>query len=296
MPTSRKPRLLVIGATGFVGAHVVRAAQPHYDVISGARQTAPDDSSVAVDITNAESVRAAFEQAHPDAVILTAALADIDRCEREQEFAERVNLHGPRYVSEECRRLGARLLFTSTDAVFDGLLTVYPEDATPTPVNFYGRTKARAEAAIAELLPTATIVRVSLVLGRGLRPGTNSYIDKLATSFAAGTKVVTPTFEYRNPIDVSTLAGILVELAGREVRGIFHVGASDKIVRYDLARRVAVALGASPDLVVPQSAPTPGRAPRGIDDFLVCRRLPELIGFVPPTCQQVIERAVHGTA
>ncbi len=137
---------------------------------------------------------------------------------------------------------------------------------------------------------------MSLVLGRGSRPSTNSYVDKLATSFAAGKEVITPTFEYRNPIDVGTLARLLVELAGREAQGIFHVGASDKIARYDLARRIAVALGASPELIVAQTAPTPGRAPRGIDDFLVCERLPQLVGFVPPTCQQVIEKAVHGTA
>lgn len=296
MSNSSRPRLLVIGATGFVGAHVARAGQQHFDVVAGSRQAGGEASYVSIDIANADSVRAAFDAVQPTAVILTAALADIDRCEREQDVAERINYHGPRLVAEECRRRGARLVFTSTDAVFDGLLKVYPEDAVPTPVNFYGRTKARAELAIAEILPTAAIVRVSLVLGRGVRPGTNSYVDKLATSFAAGQQVVTPTFEYRNPIDVGTLAAILVDLAGREAAGIFHVGASDKIVRYELARRIAMALGASPDLVIPQTAPVPGRAPRGIDDFLVCRRLPELTGFVPPTCQQVIERAVHGTA
>ena len=141
-----------------------------------------------------------------------------------------MNFHGPCHVARECQRRGARLLFTSTDAVFDGQLAVYTEDATPTPVNFYGRTKARAEAAIGEILPAATIVRVSLVLGRGLRPGTNSYVDKLAASFAAMKDVVTPTFEYRNPIDVGTLARLLVELANREA-GHFPRRRSDKIAR-----------------------------------------------------------------
>ncbi|HVU90301.1 MAG TPA: NAD(P)-dependent oxidoreductase [Pirellulales bacterium] len=296
MSSSSQPRLLVIGATGFVGAHVAQGGGQHFEVFAGSRQPAVKQADVSIDITSTESIRSAFDQVQPTAVILTAALADIDRCEREQDLAERINHQGPRHVAEECRRRGARLVFTSTDAVFDGSLKVYPEDAAPTPVNFYGRTKARAEAAITEILPAAAIVRVSLVLGRGARPGTNSYVDKLATSFAAGQQVITPTFEYRNPIDVGTLAGLLVDLAGREAQGIFHVGASDKIVRYELARRIAVALGASPELVVPQTAPVPGRAPRGIDDFLVCRRLPALTGFVPPTCQQVIERAVHGTA
>ncbi len=153
MADTQKPRLLVIGATGFVGAHVARAAQEHFDVVAGARHGGDGPSSVAIEVSSADSVRAAFDQVRPDAVILTAALADIDRCEREQEFAEQVNFHGPCHVARECERRNARLLFTSTDAVFDGKLAVYPEDATPTPVNFYGKTKARAEAAILEILP-----------------------------------------------------------------------------------------------------------------------------------------------
>jgi len=287
--------LLVIGASGFVGAHVVGHAREQCEVIAGLRRPTAENH-VAIDITDARSVRAAFEQARPDAVILTAALADIDRCEREQDFAEQVNVHGPLHVARECHQRGIKLVFTSTDAVFDGTLHHYPEDAVPTPVNFYGRTKTRAEAGIAEVCPTAAIVRVSLVLGRGLVLGTNSYVDKLAASFAAGKSVLTPTFEFRNPIDVATLARVLIELAGRDARGIFHLGASDKMARYELARQIAVALGASPELIEPQDAPSPGRAPRGIDDFLVCERLPKLLGLTLPNCLQVIEKAVHGSS
>jgi dTDP-4-dehydrorhamnose reductase len=295
MPQSL-PRLLVIGAGGFVGSWVARRARARFDVIEGTRRPPPGQPGTSIDLTNAESIRAAFEHARPAAVILTAALADIDRCEREQDLAEAVNYQGPVHVARECQRRGARLLFISTDAVFDGTLREYPENATPTPVNFYGRTKARAEAAIQELLPTATIVRCSLVLGFATIPGTNSYLDKLADTLRSGRVVRVPTAEYRNPIDVGTLAGLLVELAGRDAPGIFHVGSSDKMSRYELAQAIARELGTSPELVEPQTEPVPGRAPRGVDDFLVCERLPRLLGFVVPTCRQVIERAVHGTS
>ena len=292
---NQKPRLLVIGASGFVGAHVARLAQENFAVTCGLRRpTGPN--AVAIDIIDPASVSAAFDLARPDAVILTAALADIDRCEHEQSFAEQVNFYGPLHVARECQQRGARLVFTSTDAVFDGTLHAYAEDAVPTPVNFYGKTKARAEAGIAATCPQAAIVRVSLVLGRGLAVGTNSYVDKLATSFAAHKAVLTPTFEFRNPIDVTTLSRVLLDLAGRDAQGIFHLGASDKMARYDLARQIAVALGAPPELVEPQDAPTAGRAPRGLDDFLVCERLPKLLGLTLPNCLQVIEKAVHGSS
>jgi dTDP-4-dehydrorhamnose reductase len=311
MPQTR-PRLLVIGSTGFVGGWLAQLGRAEWDVIEGARRPAHAESiageheSVVIDLTKLDSVPAAFDAARPSAVILTAAMADIDRCERERELTDLVNHQGAVAVARECARLGARLIFTSTDAVFDGLAPPYDEDAPPTPVNHYGRTKAAAEAGIRKVLPGAVVARPSLVLGfsagrqaptgAGGASTNNSYLDKFAANMRAGKSVITPTGELRNPIDVGTFARALLDLADRPVAaGVFHIGASDKMTRYELARGLAAELGCSPDLVLPQTESPPGRAPRGRDDFLACRHLAELTGFVVPTCKQVIHRAVHGT-
>ncbi len=312
-------RLLVIGSSGFVGGWLARLGRGQWHVIEGARQSRSSRSSnegnesIAVDLTQPEGLRAAFDAARPSAVILTAAMADIDLCEREPDLADAVNHRGPVAVARECQRHGARLIFTSTDAVFDGLAPPYAEHAAPTPVNQYGHTKVSAEAAIRAVLPAAVIVRPSLVLGfsagtsfqAGAPPrlqnatasGNNSYLDKFAATLLAGKKVSVPTDEFRNPIDVVTFAQALLDLAEWPLAaGVFHVGASDTISRCELARRLALELGCPQDLVLPQNEPPTGRAPRGRDDFLLCQRLPGLTGFVVPTCEQVIQRAVHGTA
>jgi dTDP-4-dehydrorhamnose reductase len=306
------PRLLVIGSSGFVGGWLAQLGRAEWTVIEGARRpqslgaVASDHESVVIDLAKPDGLRAAFDVARPSAVILTAAMADIDRCEREPELTLQVNHRGAVAVAQECARIGARLVFTSTDAVFDGLAPPYAEDAAPTPVNLYGRTKAAAEAGIRQVLPGAVIVRPSLVLGfsagasatnNSASSGNNSYLDKFAANVRAGKSVVTPTGELRNPIDVGTFTRALLQLAARsDAQGVFHIGASDKMSRYELARGLAAELGCSPDLVLPLAEIPPGRAPRGLDDFLACQRLPELTGFVVPTCQQVIHRAVHGTS
>ncbi|MBI2825117.1 MAG: SDR family oxidoreductase [Planctomycetia bacterium] len=308
MPDPR-PRLLVIGAGGFVGSWVARLARDEFDVVEGARRpravgsaaesTIASPARVAIDITQSASVRAAFDEARPEFVVLTAAIADIDRCEREPDLANEVNHEGPVHVARECRECGARLVFTSSDAVFDGTKHAYREDDPPTPINHYGRTKARAEASIQEILPaSAAVVRPSQVLGFAPVAGTNSYLNKLAETLRAGRTVQGATFEFRNPIDAATLGRVLLDVVrSKEASGVFHAGASDKMSRYEMARALAKALGVSPDLVLPQHEPAPDRrAPRGPDDFLVCERLPRLCGFAVPTCAQVIERAVHGTA
>ena len=286
------PRLLIIGATGFIGSHWALVASGQFEVFRGARKPPVGNRCVAIDITDAASVRAAFDAVRPQHVTHLAALSDIDRAERERELAETINFQGAVNVARECERVGARLLFASTDAVFDGTKQIYHEDDPPTPVNWYGQTKARAERAITELLPSAIIVRPSLVLGRGVGEPGNSYLEKVIGNLKAGNRIITPTDEFRNPIDVGTLCAFLGELAPRaDATGVFHIGARDKMSRYDLARAIAERLGFDPALVVPQDAPVSGRAPRGKDDFLVTRRLREFCRTPVPTCSEVIDRA-----
>ena len=197
---------------------------------------------------------------------------------------------------DECARRGVGLMYTSTDAVFDGSNGFYREDDPPTPPNWYGHTKARAERAIRELLPSATIVRLSLVLGLSVYGAGNSYLDKLIGQLRGGIPIVTPTYEFRNPIDVGTLCEFFAELAQPGTGGIFHVGASDKISRYDLARAIAERLGCDSGLIVPQSEPVPGALSRGLDDFLATDRVRSQCRTAVPSCCQVIERALDGVA
>lgn len=289
-----KPRLLIIGASGFVGSRWAQAAANAFQVFRGSRRAGSETHAIPVDITDPASVARAFEQARPDYVTLLAAMSDIDRAERERDLAEAINYHGAVNVACQCAERRIRMLFTSTDAVFDGTLGIYHELDPPTPLNWYGQTKARAERAVAELLPQSQIVRLSLVLGTSALSGGNSYLEKVRTNLAAGHPIVSPTFEYRNPIDVDTLCEFLLELTPQaDATGIFHIGASDKMSRYDLARGIAQRLGANVDLIVPQQQPVPGRAPRGRDDFLAAERLRAVCRTPLPSCREVIERACH---
>ena len=276
-------RLMVIGSRGFVGGHVARAAGSQFEMASDG----------GIDITRAETVRSAFDERRPDAVVLTAAISDIDSCEREPENAEKVNVAGAEIVASECRRIGARFLFTSTGAVFDGIRHGYTEADAPTPISVYGDTKARAERIVFEVLPSAIIVRLSLVLGFGITSGTNSLLDKLVTSFHNRHPVEVSAEEYRNPIDVETLAWFLLELVRRPgTRGLYHLGASDSQSRFDLVSDFAKRMNAPPSLVVRQTLPVSGRAPRGRDHFLISNKISGTCGRPLPTCEQTMERCL----
>ncbi len=292
-----KLKLLIIGAKGFIGAHLARRAAHWFDVILGDVAACHSDSEVAIDITDAKSVHEAFECVQPDVVVLLAAISDIDACEDRKDRAEAVNVLGAVRVAEECARRGARLIYTSSAAVYDGSRHGYSEDEEPNPVSTYGRTKAQAEAGILQVLPTAIILRPALVLGFGDGLQTNAFLNKLDASLRAGRSVVVPDFEFRNPIDAGTLCECMLKMAAApEARGIFHVGATESMSRFELVRRLAERMGYASALVVAQTEPIPGRAPRGLDHFLLTSKVRTITGIQMPSCDQVIERCLNGNS
>jgi dTDP-4-dehydrorhamnose reductase len=286
----QKTRVLIIGAGGFLGSYVVQAAVDRFEVIRSDRSTA-DPGGIAMDITDASSVDRAFDAVKPDAVALLAAISDIDRCEAQPEQALAVNAHGAENVANACARTNSRLLFTSSGAVFDGRKHGYREEDETSPLSVYGATKVRAETVIRALVPTAVVVRLSLVLGFAKREGTNSVLDTLNAKWKAGKTVSFPIFEFRNPIDARFISKAMISLlADDHVAGIYHAGASDCRSRYELATRIAARAGIPDDLVRAEMEPKPGRAPRGRDHFLLSEKLQQVCRMALPTCDQVIER------
>jgi dTDP-4-dehydrorhamnose reductase len=291
------PRLLVVGARGFLGNFIVDQAGAAYKVIRGDRTRESGETDVAIDITDPSSVRSTFANVRPDVVILLAAISDIDRCQREPEQAFAVNLHGAESVANACAGSGSRLLFTSTGAVFNGRQHGYHEDDPVTPVSIYGETKAEAELVVRSLVPNSLILRVSLVLGRAGRPGTNSLLDAMIGRWQKGEALSASVVESRNPIDASTLSQWMLELlADEQLSGTFHTGATESMSRFELAQAIAASLQVSPDLVKPELHPPAGRAPRGADHLLLTEKINKACATKAPSCKQVIERSLNEVA
>lgn len=293
-----KQRMLVIGARGFLGTYAVRAAQNagRFQVIRGDRdnlepQPIAGTETVEIDIANAASVDQAFNQARPDCVLLLAAVSDIDRCEASPDLAFAINARGAENVANACAGNNARLLFTSSAAVFDGSNHSYSEDDAPSPISVYGKSKLWAEQAVMRILPSAIVLRFALVLGFARRHGANAMLDTLMARLHAGQPVAFSTEEDRNPIDAATLSDIMLHLiADRTLNGIYHAGASDTLSRYALGLRLAARAGVSAQLVQPQHESPPGRAPRGRHHFLLTGKLQSVCNIQTGSSEQVIER------
>jgi len=267
---SRNRRLMVTGCGGFVAGSVVWQAGAEWEVhaLSRGKPLTHRDGLLwhSFDLLDATRLRTAFHEAKPDAVIHAAAIADIDYCESHQDVAEAVNVGVTREIAQLCRETGAKMVFLSTDTVFDGEKGNYREEDPPGPVNFYAETKVRAEKTAAEATDNSVITRLSLVIGLPLLGAGNSFLSRMMTSFREDRRVGVPDNEIRSPIDVVTLGRALLELAGNNFTGVIHLAGNDRLSRIAMVQRIAGRLGYPSELVVAKSpGDIPGRARRPRD-------------------------------
>ena len=273
----RVPKLAITGGGGFVAGSVIQQAGLDWEVhaLSGKEPLAARAGLVwhRLDLKQPTDVRAALETIAADVVVHAAAIGDIDFCENNPEAARVMNVDLTETIAAGCARSGARLIFLSTDNVFDGTRGNYAEEDSPAPINEYARTKATGEAIVASTVENAVIVRLALVMGFGLLGGGNSFLERTVPMFRAANTIYVPPEEIRTPIDVITLGRALLELAAGDFRGTLHLAGSEAIDRVTLTRRLAERLGFSSDTVVPRS-PTKiaGRARRPRDVSLNVRK------------------------
>jgi dTDP-4-dehydrorhamnose reductase len=259
-------RVLVTGGSGMLGRVVVeRFRRAGDDAIPAARFTSgPADGAaewVKMNVADADSVVRAVGTTRPDAVVHAAAIADVDLCEREPDLAHAVNVRGTQNVVEACRRSGARLVYVSTDYVFDGTAAPYAEGDEPSPVQVYGRTKLAGEKAVATL-PGAVSARTAVLFGRAPTWRSNLVLW-LLERLERGEPAKAATDQVGTPTLVDNLADMLVALVRSQREGIYHTAGATIIDRYAFARQTASVFGYDPDDIQPiQAADSPRPAQR----------------------------------
>jgi len=263
-------KLLITGVNGFVAGSVMAHAKGKWEIHGIGRSESlvnvPGLFYHTQDLLDDQKVTDLFNKIRPDAVIHTAAMANIDSCQKNQEMAERVNVGITKTIARLCKDLGAKMIFCSTDAVFDGTKGDYTEMDAPQAVNFYAETKIKAEQIVLSASTKNVVARLALVMGLPVIGQGNSFLADTIGKLEKGIQVPFPENEIRTPIDVITLGSALVELAGNQFSGIIHLSGCTKINRYRMALEVASTLGYSSDLILStDSNAMKERAPRSND-------------------------------
>ena len=165
-------RIAITGASGLLGRELLNfcLARGHRPVAAVHARSVIASSAIEqidIDLVQRESVARFVRQSQPDWVVHSAAMTDVDRCEVEPESARVANVETTRNLLDAIRGTKIRLLFVSTDYVFDGRSGPYSEGARENPINVYGRTKREAEMLVAADGPAHLIVRSASFIGVG---------------------------------------------------------------------------------------------------------------------------------
>ena len=270
-------RILVIGASGFIGRYLVRrlASDATYDVTATFRSRQPEPGVASwhrLELTDDSAIEPLFRAAAPDVVVHLAAMADVATAERQPEAATSINVDATAAVARLCQQGNARLVFVSTEYVFDGVHGFYREDDQPAPTTHYGRTKWQAEQAVADLAPGSAVVRTSIVYGWP-SPGGRNFVPMLVDRLRTGQPYRASTQVLRTPVYVEHLVDGIAALAENHHPGVHHIAGSDWVSMHDFALSVAEAFSLDASLVVPAEDVSPHPDRLGLDSTATMQRL-----------------------
>jgi len=244
-------KVTILGATGLLGNALLREWQG--DDVQGF-------GVEHFDIRDARQVQKIVHETRPDWIVLAAAYTDVDGCESNPELALSVNRDGAVLVAEAAKQAGAKLLFLSTDYVFDGSKTTpYETGDARNPQSVYGRSKAEAEVRLLETVPGCCIVRTAWLFGKGGKCFPDTIMKLAATR---------PTLDVVDdqrgcPTYSIDLAKAIIGLCRKDASGIVQVTNAGSCSWFEFAREIVKEAGLTA-VVRPASSgqmPRPARRP-----------------------------------
>lgn len=260
---------LVIGANGLVGRQLTGILSGLKLEWVGTCNKREEPGLSALDITDKSKIDNFMGKAKPKAVFLCANLAGgVDFCQANQDLAKRFHLDATAHIAQYCARNNAKLIFISTDYIFDGTKGPYKEDGAPNPLNAYGRLKLEAEQFIRKNLRDYLIARTTNVFGYDPKTVTPNFAMGLYKSLKSGAAFNAPSFLWGNPTYAFDLAAAIAELYLNKASGVFHIVGPTFISRYEWAKRFCEIFGFDKSLINEIKEPKPGMAARPLSSWL----------------------------
>ncbi len=264
-------KIVLTGASGFLGraTHQALSQAGHQVIALGHRQA--EGAVRSLDLRDTAAWRNELVEANPDIVVHCAAYRDPDFCEREQEETRRLNV-APMCVLADTLAATARILFVSSDYVFDGEHAPYAEGDERHPVNFYGQSKREAED-IAMERADSIILRIPLLMGCGPSFDESGFIAKTIQAIEREERVELDDKTMRFPTDIEDVAAAIGFLLQEQAAGIFHFSGPEGRTQFAWAQTLAALMGREANHIQPVAAPSARHATRPANSQLSTERL-----------------------
>jgi len=252
-------KVLLIGANGFLGANIINllksteSLNQKYSLIATdiLNNNIPSDIPFySLDITERNTLFQKVEKIKPELIILTAAMTDVDNCEIKKSLATEINLNGPINVFQAAQKLNIKVVFLSTDFVFDGKKRgLYSETDEPNPISHYGLTKFKAELALQQTELEYLICRTAVLYG--WNEVKLNFITWILEKLHNEEEIKILTNQINSPTYIYNLAEIIFQLIENESSGIYHTAGNKAYTRYEMALKCAEIFEYDQDLIIP---------------------------------------------
>jgi dTDP-4-dehydrorhamnose reductase len=247
--------ILITGGSGFAGRNLIRRISPFAKVYSTWHTHVVEEGqsikSVKLDITNSEEVQKVISDISPEIIIHAAAIANLKLCRENQSKSYEVNVRGTYNIARAAEKAGARMIYISSDLVFDGSRSYYKEEDIPEPICYYGKTKYEGEKIVASVNSNYCITRSALIYGYGLglsQPFSQVIIEKLSH----GISVELYKDEYRSPIYIKNFCDIIFEISlNDQIHGLYNICGTQRLSRFDLGLKISELFGFDKRLIIP---------------------------------------------
>lgn len=217
----------IAGSAGALGSEICRhMPSEEYDLLK---------TDIDLDITDLETVKYFMDMHRPEVVINCAGFTDLEACEQDMVSAYKVNTLGARNLAAAARKIGAKIVYISTDDVFAGNHSkTLTEFDIPTPFSVYGKSKLAGENMVRELNPKHLIVRSSWVYGSS----PHSYVEKLLKETETENTIYVPNDQISSPTSAKALAEFIVSAINSTEYGIYHASCEGSCTRYEFAKTI----------------------------------------------------------
>jgi len=247
---------------------------------------------VKLDVTNFENVKRLLKQYAPDVIIHTASIGDVDACERDPTSAWSVNVGGTQNIIKACVNCETKVIFCSSNAVYDGTSPPYDENSPRKPINYYGKTKLEAETIVSSSFDKHVIARLMTMYGWNLPNGRSNPVTWLLDRLRGGQEVLVVDDVYNNHLYSIACAEVIWKIIEREKWGeTYNIAGAECLSRYELAVRTAEVFGLNWRLIKPvHNSYFSSIAPRPLNTCYDTRKLTRDLGIVPLKVTEGLQR------
>lgn len=230
---NKKRSILVIGK-GFLGTNIIEIGKELGYEVNGTRLNS-DQNSILLDVKNIKNIESVVNKINPDYVINCAVNGQIDYLEKHKELAMAINAEGALNVAKICKENKTKMIFVSTDSVFDGEKGNYRETDKPNPLNIYAESKLKGEKYVSKTLSEHIIARTNFY---GLDQNNIYFFNWILKNLKNKQKIVGFEDVIFSPLDTNTLSKMLIELLEKKYSGLIHLSSGTPISKYDFILEV----------------------------------------------------------